>query len=242
MRRQIFKQLSLRWLFFFVAMAGVTMWADAGTKARMDHVPKEVQNVIDNYVGDSTVGIGFNESKKGSKADLSIQFSEIEAGVPYQVHVLSGDSLDKADENVFLKDLAKPTDLWEVPIRARGKYIYFIKIAFFEGRFQVVGESSGLEGYWQKIRTMWPESTGLNPILIKAGNADFLYFPQLRNHNLLYFTNRNTKGDELRVLLKLPDETMNCTLSDDSKAVRKYIKETILKDREMSHIQRGGGK
>jgi hypothetical protein len=174
-----------------VAATGVLLSVaaeDSGLAATvlMRAVPKDVQNIIDNYVSDSAGHWGFYFAKKAYVFDQTIQAKDIKVGVPFEEFRWSDEKLAQTNDSTSLDSLIVPLGIWNLPILARGKYLYILKVSNFRGPWECVQMSKGSANEWQRVRSAWPENSGLDPILINDGIEQLLHFPKKDKYNIVY--------------------------------------------------------
>jgi hypothetical protein len=149
-----------------------------GTRA-----PKEVQDLVAAYLKDSTGSMSFTQSIEWGSIDPSIKLSEIEAETPVHEYDMNIKKILNEKDSIPISFVVKPINSWQVPIRARSKYLYIITIQKLKGHFSVVGMSGASQ--WESVRTLWPESSGYIPILINIRTTQLLHFPQIDDYNLV---------------------------------------------------------
>lgn len=88
-------------------------------------IPVEVQKIMDDYKKNPGGGLGFYSAQKDYKFDTTIHFSDIEIGIPYEEYYFVKDSINKLPDTVPVASVIAPYGAWQIPIRARGKYLYF---------------------------------------------------------------------------------------------------------------------
>ncbi|MBN1308444.1 MAG: hypothetical protein JXA18_11035 [Chitinispirillaceae bacterium] len=185
-------------------------------------IPEGVQRIMNDYKKDTIGILSFNTAQKTFKFDSSITISDIEIGVPYEEYILVKESLLKLPDTVPVQSVIAPCGVWQIPIRAKGKYIYFVRVSNSGGTWKFAGMGEPLAD-WQKIREAWPESSGNNPIFISKGRRCFLHFPNQGGHNLFYLS------------YSYPDDSLALITSrefgklDDSRIIFNYLKKAIKK-------------
>jgi hypothetical protein len=166
-----------------------------GTRA-----PKEVQDIVQSYLLDSISSEGFNQCNKNYNYGSLLKLSDIEAGSPIREYKLDLNRILNEGESFPIMEVVKPIESWIVPIRAHGKYLYFIIIQKSQGNWGVIGSSNGAEAQiWGNIQTWWPESSGFIPILIKYGISKFFHFPQIDEFNLISLNVRYGNEDSVYI-------------------------------------------
>lgn len=148
-------------------------------------VPKAVQSIVDNYVADSTAECGLLFVQRFIGVDSTLRTKDIEVGTPLEQYSLRYDVLDTCGVDIPIGRLVMKSNLWILPIRAKGRYIYFVEISKASGAWRLVGTGELLkDNFWDQLRTKYPESSGVRPIIVVASGREFLHFPHLGDHNL----------------------------------------------------------
>jgi hypothetical protein len=167
-------------LIMLLLMAGMAGWSHA------QQVPKEVQNIIDNYTKDSSMDFGFNFVKKAYKLDKDLGLSDIMVGAQLEVYGFNYKLLDSCSDTVSIKKIIQPANIWYMLIEAHGKYIYDIEIYKEKGKWVPCGLGKDVAHRLQDVMTERPHIFKTNPILIEDAIRKYLYFPQSESHKLLY--------------------------------------------------------
>lgn len=136
------------------------------------------------------------------------------------------DSFENLPDSVPVKLMIKPVGRWQIPIRANCRYIYFVEVSNNHGAWKPIGMEEAWSS-WQEVRAAWPESLGVNPILIKYGQRNFIHFPQKGSHNLVYLR-PNLANDRLADVSSKSYDRL-----DDSQIIFGQLKKVLKKDREM---------
>lgn len=156
-------------------------------------VPPEVQKMIDGYIKDSTADFGFIIAKRNLGIDQSLQLADIRVGRPIEVYHIRYSLLDTCGNDLPVRDFTNSSNIWIFPVQARGKFIYDIEIAKWkDGKWHWTA-SNGLsqESWWSKLRKAYPESSTVQPILIRDGVREYLHFPQKSAFNLFMIKHGN---------------------------------------------------
>lgn len=200
-------------------------------------LPKEIQKIVDNYVKDPNAQFGFNDAKQFIQFDASIKASDIEVGVPVHKYVLLLDSLEKCQGKVSIDKVILETKEWDMPIRVKNKYLYFVTINASEPEARLAGMTAGFIDKWQDMRSVWPESSCVDPLYISATPQVFLYFPSLGSKNNLFYFNPFAKHDSLSLITsrdyKSPDNNIKI-LQYVKKRYAKLRAEYLLKENDKS--------
>ena len=208
-------------LLFLVLAAGM-----AGPSHARE-VPEGVQRIIDSLLADSTMEHGLASAQKWLLVDSSVELGEIEAGTPIEQYHVRYELLDTCDPNAPLMELLEPSNMWYVPIRANGRYLYFVEVYKKKGAWQTIGAGEGDWGIWTELRKTYPESTGINPVLVTYGPRRFLHFPQKGKRNLFNVVHLNDSPNNSR---RYREDSVFSRMSysldslDDSRPVVEYMK------------------
>ena len=185
-------------------------------------IPVEVQRIMDEYKQNPIGAEGFNIARQLFKFDSSITKSDIEVGVPYEEYHFIMDSINKLPDTVPVQAVIKSCGVWQIPIHAKGEYIYFLRVSNRGGTWKLAGMGGGLID-WQKIREAWPESSENDPIYISIGYRKFLHFPSQGKYNLFYLSYRY-RDDSLALITSHSFDRL-----DDSRKIFNYLKKEIKK-------------
>lgn len=188
MKNRIIQQHTSAIRLLFGVIICAVMWAEAENKVKIGGISKEIQGIVTKYLKDSTGSYSFNENKSFLKIDPEVKLSDIEAGTPIPVYKVPYDTLLHGNISRPLKEFVEPISRWYVPIRAHGKYIYFLWIDRKHGTYgplDVVGIIYGTPYNWDKLTHKWPENSGFKPVIIMAGGiTEYVHFPQKDDYNL----------------------------------------------------------
>jgi hypothetical protein len=152
----------------------------------VNQVPPEVRKMIDGYIQNSPRGFSLKAAQNSLGVDPSLQLTDIKVGSPVEVYYIRYNALDTCKDDLPLKELLLPANIWTFPVEAHGKFIYDVEIAEGKDGKWFWGGAGELKpnNWWQKLRTSYPESSGISPILIRDNGRQFLYFPQKSSFNL----------------------------------------------------------
>ncbi len=81
--------------------------------------PKEVMDVMKDYVKDSTAEDGFLSVRHWLKNGESISAADIEVGQPIQEYRIKYNMLDTCTDSIPFYKLIEPEDYWIFPIRVK---------------------------------------------------------------------------------------------------------------------------
>ena len=146
-----------------------------------DQVPPEVQKIF-NEVYSSWDSTFFNAKKGEWGFDGSTKLSEIKAGEPFRIYAIDLRTTQYSDSNTPISILAKPGDDWAIPLLVNDVCKCFITVSSKQGWH--VGNMWENMREWQKVREAWPSAKGYHPILIVAGFRNYVYVPEINEHNL----------------------------------------------------------
>jgi hypothetical protein len=210
---------------FFVILAD-----NKGTKSSdlKYEMPKEVLEIIENYVKDSTGAWGFIKAKELFKLNPLIKASDIEVGTPCEEYHFSKDKLEQSNDSSDIESLIVPYRSWFVPVRANGRYIYFFKVSnYTEEPWHISSFGAGWEDGWQKVRLANPESNELDIKMIHFGSVVLLHFPKKGKHNLKYLFGRSDSNGTY-----IENSANAYKTLDSSWVIIKEIKEKYKKNQE----------
>lgn len=218
--------------------------------------PNTLYDAMNKYL----YGQGFIGHLKILGYDTTIQPSEIDFGIPAEVYVLkkNGDKIiDSVSIDEPVMNTIEPAGIWEFCLTARGKSMFRVTFILKNNKFEWL-ESGGTTNNWKEMREVYPESTGVNPIIIQASRQDrFLHFPQINAHNLTLDTDssyrvdlKNTWHEAKKNKSEQPDDFTEIdglisTLSDsyaklnDSRKTFQYLKNRANRLRKQKSIRQG---
>jgi hypothetical protein len=151
-----------------------------------EEVPPEVQKIIDETMEGQHGLAGFEGGKAGMGFDKSTQLSYLKAGRPFKVYKILKDTLEKLGEDAPVSRIAKPIDMWEVPILLNGKCVTTFGVwKTSKNPNWHPGIFHGCYKEWQKVREAWPESEGYHPVIILASAwKRYFHIPEKDGSNL----------------------------------------------------------
>jgi hypothetical protein len=160
-------------------------------------MPPCVQDFVNNYVNDSIGEDGFLHMRNAYSdvIDQSIKSNEIEADLPIKEYIFDYEKLDTCSDTLPVEELIRPTGLWILPVKARGKYIYEVLIKKTNDSCTIIGSRSlNYDLFWGDLRKKYPSSKGENPVLIIDGTSKYLHFPKRGARNLYFLDPNNFSG------------------------------------------------
>jgi len=171
------------WLMPFAAVCLLT--ADLCRAQYVPYeVPKEITRILDNYLKDSTAEYGPLFAQEWRFLNKSIQIKDLKVGRPIPEYMLRHTILDTCPDTIPFYKIIEPTGRWFLPIVAHGKPQYELGLMKFMNSwiFFSLGEvtTNDTIGVWGPLLKAYPESTGINPILLlESRTRKYLYFPQI---------------------------------------------------------------
>jgi hypothetical protein len=164
--------------------------ATASVLINRTKVPKKVQDLVDNWLKDGTVDLGFNQLNNAYKLDSSIRFEDLEADIPVQQYEINTEILKSGEDTLPISRIARPLYSWQVPIRKKsnGDYILSLTIVKRNTNYFIAGACETPPKYWQRTKALWPDSSGFIPIHISDYPRSFLHFPKIDDYNLFPFS------------------------------------------------------
>lgn len=176
----------MRQLLMLIVLMASSLWAQ--------QVPKEVQKMIDGYKKDPGIEhVGLISAQRFLGVDTSLKIADIQVGQPIEVYNIKENLLDTCSSDMPLRSLLVPANIWTFAVQAHWKYLYHVDIVKGKDSKWFWGGAGELKenNWWQKLRKTYPESSGINPILIQDNAYQYLYFPQKSTHNYFFIKNGN---------------------------------------------------
>ena len=205
---------------FVVGAAG---WGQA------QDMPPEMKKFWDNYIKDSTATWGPLYAKRYGAISDSVQIKDLRMRI-LQNYSLTNISLTDYPDTVALSEIIKPSVVCFVLIMAHNKPLYQLKLNHTKNGPKMVSATFPKPGsdfstyIWEPILKTYPESTGINPVLVTNWNGSsvdyFLYFKQKGPRKIFFFPGWN---DTLNSMFTASRETL-----DDSKKLIEYWKKKEL--------------
>ena len=198
-------------------------------------IPDGMKKIMERLQTDPTVEYGFDSAKKYRFIGSDVQFKDWFVGLPIEFYKLNSEALEKADTNSEIMELIVSANIWRIPIRVNGHYIYHVMVFDENNNFKSYGCGENVIGfgYWDMVRKIYPEESGVRPIVIGLVRNKFIHFPHKKDGKSLFCSRNPTWNDDLsKITSKSLDE-----LDDDAKII-KYWKENSIKNRENRRIFR----
>jgi hypothetical protein len=200
-------------------IAGILLLASMASWCYGQYAAKEVMEIMKDYVSDSTAEDGFLSAKHWLKNIESISAADIEVGQPIQEYRIKYNMLDTCADSIPFYKLLEPKDYWIFPIRTKDRYLYEVNVSKFEGKWHISGRAElPSDNMWQQLRSAFPESTGINPMLVVDGLSKYLYFKQ-KGLRKIYYIKPGFQNDSLEMVT-----TSSMSALDDTKKLLRHWK------------------
>jgi|TergutMp193P3_1026864.scaffolds.fasta_scaffold04078_5 hypothetical protein len=210
---------------FVVSAAG---WGQA------QEMPPEIKRFLDNYTKDSTAHRGPLYYKSMGAINDSVQIKDLKMRT-IQEYTIKDISLNEYPDTVALSEIIKSGNMWRVLIMAHNKPLYELMLSntegkprFVRGAFPYPPDSDFKSKIWEPLLKVYPESTGINPVLVSRWNGSsmdrFLYFKEKGPRKIYFLPDRN---DTLNLMFTTTMET----LDDSRKLIEYWKKEELNKDK-----------
>jgi hypothetical protein len=151
--------------------------------------------------------------------------------------------------------IVEPSGFWEFSLWGRGKYLIGVKFLNKGASWGFVS-AGGRKTAWAEMRKVYPESSGVHPIIVYHAHRQYLHFPQIGEHNLTMLCDspfRNSRKRERSALQDAPVraeelqqvEQMLQTTTDtyrvlvDSRKTLQYLKQPTESQRRTRPSQGG---
>jgi len=200
----------------------------AGT-GHSQEIPEGMKKIMEQLQTDSTADYGFNFAKEQRFIKSDVQFKDWFVGLPIEFYQLNGDALDKTETSNKVTELIVSTNMWRIPIRINGYYIYHVKVFLENNKYKSIGCGEGVIGFhaWDTLRKKYPEESGVRPIVINLQVGNFIHFPNKKDGKSLFYV-RNPKWND--TLSKTASTSLDNL--DDEKMIIKFWKDDWEKNRE----------
>jgi len=196
------------------------------------NVPKEVMEIMKDYVKDSTAEDGFLTAKHWLKNSESISAADIEVGIPIQEYRIRYSMLDTCTDTIPFYRLLEPKDYWIFPVKSKDRYLYEVNVSKFEGKWHISGRAElPSDNMWHQLRSAFPESSGVNPMLVVDGISKYLYFKQ-KGLRKIYYIKPGFQNDSLEMVTT----SSMSALDDTKKLVRHWKKQGKGSNNELDKI------
>jgi len=192
-------------------------------------IPEGMKKIMEQLQIDPKAESGFDYAKESMFIGSDVQFKDWFVGLPIEFYRLNDVALDKAETSNKVTELIVSTNMWRIPIRINGYYIYHVKVFLENNKYKSIGCGEGVIGFhaWDTLRKKYPEESGVRPIVIDLREGNFIHFPNKKDGKSL-FCSRNPKwNDELS---KITSKSLD-DMDDDVKII-KYWKDNWAKNKE----------
>lgn len=223
-------------------------------------VPQGLYDAIHEYLQEDRSLVG-NLRAKGF--DTNITASEIDVGVPVQSYRFKfkkeeGEySFNTMSLDAPVMSLVEPTGYWQFHLKARGQYLFGVVFCDKEGTWDYVGSGYGLSA-WAEFREVYPESTGIHPVVVGHARRIYVHVPQKGEHNLTLMSDSSYRAKYAQQLRELKStggrakdlrriEGILSTVSDtygvlvDSRKVLQYLRDRYPDAKPMPSGRKGKG-
>jgi hypothetical protein len=182
-------------------------------------VPEAVSKILENYLKDSSAGFGPLYAKKWRFLSDSIQIKDLKIGRVLQEYKLKRGSIDMYPDTIPLSEIIEPTGYWNVLITAHDRPQYVVTLGNSKGElvFTMMSDIS-TDNMWESLLKNYPESKGINPVLVVMGRENYLYFKQ-KGPRKIYYLRPGYANDPLTVLFPGSLDTL-----DDSRKLLNHWK------------------
>lgn len=138
--------------------------------------------------------------------DTNITAAEIEVGIPVEFYAFKREDgeytfIDEAPDAPVMS-LVEPTGFWRFNLKARGQYLFGVHFCDKQGVWDYVGSGTGLSA-WKEFRDVYPESTGILPIVIGHERRTYVHVPEKGEHNLTYMSDSSYRAKYRQQLREL---------------------------------------
>jgi len=200
----------------------------AGT-GHSQEIPEGMKKIMEQLQTDPKAESGFDYAKKARFIGSDVQFKDWFVGLPIEFYKFDGEALEKADTNNKIMELIVSTNIWRIPIRVNGHYLYNVKVFGENNKYKSIGCGEGVIGFhtWDTLRKKYPEESGVRPIVIGEVGDKFIYFPDKKDGKSL-FCARNPKWNDN--LSKITSKSLD-NLDSNAKMIR-YWKAEWDKNKE----------
>ena len=236
------------------------IWGCFGLGFSQQKPPKALFVAINQYLND---GESLTRNLKGLGLDASIRVEEVDVGIPAEIFVFKGwknkDFADRLNTSAPVMSIIESTGSWEFSLKARGQYLFGVEFECKNGICEWA-TTGGSKAAWKEVKAAYPDSSGINPLIIRHGRKTFLHFPQINKYNLTLLTDSSyramlknewrdsnaKKGQNIVNFLEidglLSTTTDSYAILADSKKTLKYLKDRSERFKGQSINSEGVGK
>jgi hypothetical protein len=195
-------------------------------------MPVEIRRFLEDYPN-STESFSPQSFREMRVIPASAQMSDLRFRTLQMYRFKQNISLDDYPDTVAFSEVVEPSGFWRVLVMVHDKPFYILRLDNRTGEPRIIEAASNggaeiRDELWTPLLEKYPESTGINPILVTVGCDvnirrihEFLYFRQLGPRKVYYGSVRNIPGfdNPLDPLFSTSIETL-----DDSKILIGYLK------------------
>jgi hypothetical protein len=212
-------------------------------------IPQEVKTFLENYLKNATErsnaekGLDFaRRSDPSNEWIKTLQVKDLSVGKVLEAYKFKRIDFTAYPDTVPFSEIIEPSGHWHVLIMGQNKPLYELTLHNSNGILKYVGRGSigsTKEKIWDPLLKTYPESTGINPVLVSTRGGGFLlyhgdcflYFKQKGPRKVYYI---RTSGPETGSLSKLFSSSMG-TLDDSRKYVEFRKKQELNKKENHSN-------
>jgi len=182
-------------------------------------VPAGIIELMENYTKDSTFKFGLSYAKKWLHLNDSIQLKDLKIGRPVQEFRVKYPVLDTCSDTASFNKIIEAKDHWHMPVMVGDQALYELELTKTDGkwRFFSMGDLP-TDNMWTQLQNAYPESSGINPVLVVDGISEFFYFKQ-KGIRKIYYIRPGYQNDSLERVLPGSINSLN-----DSKELIKHWK------------------
>jgi hypothetical protein len=189
----------------------------AGVSIAQTEPPQALFQAINEYLND---GESLKRNLMGNRLDTTINPSEVAVGTPIEVYHFSKDIYNNLTNCDTVRKLLEPTMSWIFALTVRGLYLFEVQFSYKNGTC-AWERTGGRRPGWNEIRTAYPETSGIFPIIIIYSTDRYVHFPLVNNYNLTLVTDSCYREMLLKGQRRLSEVNKLPNLNADIKANQK---------------------
>jgi hypothetical protein len=197
-------------------------------------MPVEVRDFMEGYFKSPRAENALSSIKSNSLLPdwvQTVQVEDLRVGRVLEVYYIEEISLETYPDTVSFSEIIRPYGQWRVLIMAHNKPLYQITVVNWDdGEIKFFMRSDTYDkGLWDPLLEAYPESTGINPVLVTTDNTPlgfgnrgdwFLYFKQKGPRKVHYVRRERARPNvELETLFSSSIRTL-----DDSREFVRHKK------------------
>lgn len=242
-------------LLMFVMTVFLAVWPGNAEK-KISDIPEGLYDALYSVLKE---GDHLKRNLRRHGFDTTMDISEIDPGIPVEYFHLKKDpqkgdvdQILNIDVNAPIMSLVEPSGTWLFHVKAKGKWAFTVNLVNENGKWVWAG-TWGPSRAWEEVRTAYPESTGIRPVVITGPpkRRGYIHFPHINNHNLTWMVSQKSRDKikkqlqpENRKKLDKKDiqelEDQAAVFSDrydsaslvDSRITLRYFKKAVTRSRE----------